>query len=374
MTTFYMYDVNSLDFFFSTSGSSPRTRTGLPLDPSANTATVAQYTRGTVKLDDNYKVGSFQLRDGAWDDIDTAVQQGVPLVAPATLFGTDYPRGTLVNVPYAVRGVDANGDDFDLYPVGIVDSRGNLLSIIGVMSTIPLTPDTSYRLSYSGGSVIYEDFGVDSSVLQEPLPAPCLVRGTHVATPGGPVKVEDLAVGDLVTTRDNGPQPLRWIGMARVRAQVVADDRRLRPIRISAGALGAGLPLRDLFVSPQHRVLVSSAIAQRMFGTREVLVAAKQLCQLPGIDYAEVSGDVDYFHLLFDRHEVILTEGAPTESLFTGPQALQSIGAAARDEIFALFPDLADDDTLPDAARPLASGRMGRKLAVRHLTNDKPLI
>ncbi|WP_246175358.1 Hint domain-containing protein [Paracoccus limosus] len=154
-------------------------------------------------------------------------------------------------------------------------------------------------------------------------PVICFARGTLIQTPDGPRAIEDLHPGDLVLTLDHGAQPLRWIGAIRVGATWLALAPRLRPIRIRAGALGAGLPATDLVVSPQHRVLVRSAIAQRMFGATEVLVAAKQLVQIDGIDIATDLPEVEYFHLLFDRHEVVIANGAPTETLFTGPRGAE---------------------------------------------------
>ena len=148
----------------------------------------------------------------------------------------------------------------------------------------------------------------------------------------------------------------------------------MHPIRIRAGALGEGLPHADLIVSPQHRMLVRSKIALKMFGAMEVLVAAKQLCQIDGIDVAHDLAEVTYVHFLFDAHQIVLANGAESESLFTGPEALKSVGPAAAAEIFAIFPELASDGHAPVAARQLASGRMGRKLAVRHIQNDRPLL
>ncbi|MFB2531728.1 Hint domain-containing protein [Paracoccus sp. p3-h83] len=202
----------------------------------------------------------------------------------------------------------------------------------------------------------------------------CFTEGTLIDTARGPVAIEDLGIGDLVMTRDRGAQPIRWIGQRAIEADELEANPNLRPVRIRAGALGAGLPAADLVVSPQHRVLVRSRIAQRLFGTDEVLVAAKQLCQVDGIDIATDLTRVVYVHMLFDRHEVVTSNGAESESLFTGPEALKSVGAAARDEILAIFPELADRDYQAIPARTLASGRMGRKLAVRHIQNGKALV
>lgn len=206
----------------------------------------------------------------------------------------------------------------------------------------------------------------------EIITVPCFARGSMIRTDLGDVAVEDLKPGDLVVTRDNGPQPVRWIGKRRLDAVELATSPRLRPIRISTGALAPGLPESDLFVSPQHRILVRSRIALRMFGTDEVLVAAKSLLLLDGIDIDTAADEVEYFHIMFDQHQIIFANGAETESLYAGAEALKGIGEAAAKELLTLFPELADD-TAPVPARTLTSGRMGRKLTMRHLQNVKPL-
>ena len=215
------------------------------------------------------------------------------------------------------------------------------------------------------------------SVPVEELPGtevPCLTPGTLVLTPAGPVPVEALRPGDPVTTLDHGPQPLRWIGRVRLPATALAANPRLRPVRIEAGALGAGLPERTLAVSPQHRMLLRSRIAGRMFSADEVLVAAVHLTDIPGIDWDHDARAVEYFHLMFDRHEIIFAEGAPTESLYLGRMARQSLPDAALAELIALFPDLADASHAPEPARLLVPGRRARKLAARHRDNARPLV
>lgn len=200
----------------------------------------------------------------------------------------------------------------------------------------------------------------------------CFTPGTMIDTPDGPRDIADLQAGDLITTVDHGVRPLKWIG----RSLVAADQRpTLRPIRIAAGALGQDLPARDLVVSPQHRVLVRSSIARRMFGTDEILVAAKHLTSLPGIAVDHDATGVTYIHMLFDQHELVTANGAPTESLYLGPQAVAGVPEAARREILSLFPELANDEVVrPAPARQLIEGRRGRKLAERHSSNGKPVL
>ncbi|WP_347919617.1 Hint domain-containing protein [Paracoccus marcusii] len=201
----------------------------------------------------------------------------------------------------------------------------------------------------------------------------CFGSDALIQTVDGPVPAGALKVGDMVMTRDNGAQPIRWIGQRVIDAAALADRPALAPIRIRAGALGQALPSSDLIVSPQHRILVRSKIAERMFGTPEVLVAAKQLMVSDGIDVADDLAEVTYVHFLFDDHQIVLSNGAETESLYTGAEALKSIPAEARAEIMALFPERVDGTGTP-AVRLLLSGRMGRKLAQRHAQNGKALV
>lgn len=205
------------------------------------------------------------------------------------------------------------------------------------------------------------------------ISAVCFCQNTRIATPDGPRLVQDLRPGDLVLTRDHGAQPLRWTGKRLLDVATLAAAAHLRPIRIAAGALAPGVPCDDLRVSPQHRMMVRSRIALRMTGACEVLIAAKHLCGLPGIAPDGATGPVWYHHLLFDRHELVLANCAPAESLFVGAEALRALPAAARGEIAALFPQLiraADPDS---GARPFVTGRQGRSLIQRHQKNARAL-
>ena len=201
----------------------------------------------------------------------------------------------------------------------------------------------------------------------------CFGADAMIATADGPVPAGALKVADMVLTRDNGYQPIRWVGQRTLDAATLAANAQLRPIRIRTGALGQGLPTSDLIVSPQHRILVRSKIAERMFGHCEVLVAAKQLMVTEGIDIADDLESVTYVHFLFDAHQIVLSNGAETESLYTGAEALKSVPREAQEEILAVFPELAEGNARP-AVREMLSGRMGRKLAQRHAQNGKKLV
>jgi len=160
---------------------------------------------------------------------------------------------------------------------------------------------------------------------------PCFVAGTMIQTVDGDVAVEDIKPGDLVITRDEGPRPVRWVGSRDVEA--MGD---FAPIRIRAGTFGAH---GDLLLSPQHRILVRDSLAELLFGEQEVLIAAKDLLNDRSV-IRRCGGMVTYVHLMFDRHQVIYSEGLPTESFLPGPQTTCLFEQPIVDEICTIFPEL----------------------------------
>ncbi|MFU8865141.1 MAG: Hint domain-containing protein [Rhodobacterales bacterium] len=201
----------------------------------------------------------------------------------------------------------------------------------------------------------------------------CFASGTGIKTIDGVVNIEDLQVGSRVLTMDTGFQPIRWIGSRHLTAADLAANPKLRPIRIAAGALGPNAPETDLVVSPQHRILVRSNVAERMFGETEVLVPAKLLLEYPGVSVDMDCEGVTYWHFLFDSHQIVFSDGMPTESLFTGPEAIKSVSKEAREEIFTIFPWLTElnHDALPRSARRLVKGPKAKQMVFRLAKNHK---
>lgn len=217
---------------------------------------------------------------------------------------------------------------------------------------------------------------VDRTALtQETTNVICFASGTLIKTIAGEVPVEALSVGARVLTMDSGFQQVRWIGSRHLTQSALAANPHLRPIRIAAGALGVNMPERDLVVSPQHRILVNSVVAERMFGDREVLVPAKHLLDHPGVEVDHTATEVTYWHFLFENHQIVFSNGMPAESLFTGPEALRSVSPKAREEILALFPELSEVNhaALPRSARRIVKGRAVRTLVARVMKNRKPI-
>lgn len=174
---------------------------------------------------------------------------------------------------------------------------------------------------------------------------PCFTPGTLIATPKGERRVEELRAGDRVVTRDNGLQEIRWIGRRDLGTQNLMAAPHLKPVMIRAGALGQGLPERDTLVSPQHRMLINNDRTALYFEEHEVLAAARHLTGIRGVDIIE-PGTVTYIHFMFDRHEVVLSNGSWSESFQPGTYMLDGMGNAQRNEIFELFPELAEAEGL----------------------------
>ncbi len=176
---------------------------------------------------------------------------------------------------------------------------------------------------------------------------PCFTPGTLIATPKGEVPVESLKPGDKVVTRDNGIQEIRWTGQKAMSGQDLRLNSHLQPIFVKRGSLGNGLPEQDMMVSPNHRLLVANDRTQLYFDEHEVLVAAKHLVGTAGVHAVEAIG-VTYIHFMFDRHEVVLSNGAWTESFQPGDYTLKGMGNSQRNEIFDLFPELKTQEGLED--------------------------
>ncbi|WP_412509419.1 Hint domain-containing protein [Roseovarius sp. SYSU LYC5161] len=163
----------------------------------------------------------------------------------------------------------------------------------------------------------------------------CFARGMRIKTDRGAVPVEDLAVGDLVETVDNGLQPIRWVRRDRQPLEEAAVDAK--PVQIKAGALGPGLPSEDLIVSAQHRILVGGAGQFDAVFDSEALAPAKSLTGAPGIRHMKGKQDITWVHFACDRHEVVIANGCQSESLLLGPMALTTLAAAERRAVTDLF-------------------------------------
>ncbi len=166
----------------------------------------------------------------------------------------------------------------------------------------------------------------------------CFTPGTSILTPDGPRLIESLQPGHLIQTKDNGPQEILWRGSRKMTGARLYAMPHLRPIRFRAGALGHGRPEDDLWVSPQHRMLLKGPAASVLFNADEVLVAAENLVNDSTIMVDSSVREVTYIHLLLDRHNVIFANGMETESFHPSNTALETIDPKDRARLLALMP------------------------------------
>jgi hypothetical protein len=212
-------------------------------------------------------------------------------------------------------------------------------SPVGLLGSEPLQPDVIYVITRvtdgdtlavlrSHGDAGGADAGARDAVV-------CFTHGTLVDTPEGPRLVEALLPGDLVTTLGSGSQPLRWTGSRHVPVAQMLQVPDLQPVEFAAGVIGNARPLR---VSPQHRILLNDWRAQVFFGEDEVLIPAKAMVNGHTIRQILPAEGVTYIHLLFDRHEIIVSEGALSESFHPGEAGLLALDEPQRRELDLMFP------------------------------------
>lgn len=225
-----------------------------------------------------------------------------------------------------------DGSD-DIFIDGLTtgETGGDVLDLAGLADRGTLNITSNVGGEMSGTVEMYDGTIVNFSNIDDII---CFTPGTRILTSKGYRAVETLKLGDMIVTRDNGLQPLRWTGSRTVLAR-----GKTAPVRIDPSLFGGDRPL---FVSPQHRMLLEGYQVELMFGMDEVFAAARHLEN--GAEVARVEGKlVTYIHLMLDQHEVIYAEGMATESFFVGQEAVKALHPEAREDLFANFPHLRDD-------------------------------
>jgi hypothetical protein len=299
--------------------------------------------------------------DANFDDNDT----GQRLIGPQSIDGTTYANNTIVEAEYLIilrdpsTGITYQAIGYNLNNSSPAFGTIEGLAFVGGQGGFPPIGVPLQVVSASEGPGSTGVPAIPAGGTAFPI---CFAAGTRIATPDGDRPVELLRPGDAVLTRDQGPQPLRWVGVTRVDAARLAALPAFVPVRIRAGAFGPGRPARDTHVSQQHRLLITGWRAELLFGEGEVLVAARHLLDGAGVSLACDLASVTYVHLMFDGHEVVFANGLEAESFLPGPGAMAGVEADLRAELLALFPDLADEDA-PRPARALLKGWEGAMLA-----------
>ena len=246
-----------------------------------------------------------------------------------------------------VRQLDENGiPTGPRITINVFSKDRDFEDIWGMAADTQLIPGASYvKIGGSNnGDSRYEDF------------VPCFTDRAVVLTKAGLMPIVDLEIGDEIATRDNGFQAIAWIGSAEVTTADQIARPHLAPVRFQPGALGLTGLEAPMMLSPNHRVLVTGPQIQMSFGEPELLVAAKHLAGLPGIDIA-TPAPVTYMHILFERHEVIMADGVWSESFQPGGMTLRAMDRAQSDEVLGLFPQLLQGSGQFQSARAVLTRR-----------------
>lgn len=247
---------------------------------------------GDLELDDTYELDKSATRHRLSVLADDS---GAFTIAPETSIGTP---GAALHLDCVVTLMSTAGQTTEILVLVETDSGGHATDVY-VLPLAPLEPRTHYAL-----------VGIDSENARRKFAEVACVafsRGTHITMASGiQTPIEQLRIGDMVLTRDDGPQQVRWIGQSTVRA--VGE---FAPIRIKAGTLHNE---NDLLVSPDHRLFLYQRSDALGAGRPELLVRARYLVNGDSVQRQD-GGFIDYFQLLFDHHQIIYAEGIAAETL-----------------------------------------------------------
>ncbi|WP_376094433.1 Hint domain-containing protein [Roseomonas sp. CCTCC AB2023176] len=230
---------------------------------------------------------------------------------------------------YVGTATNANGA-----VVGLVGERDGILFLFTDRANLSPARELSVNPAGANGTNNW------SLVTDGPV---CFMPGTLIATPRGEVAVEDLRRGDLVTTSSGASEPVRWIGRQTV-SRLFGDPARVLPVRIRAGALGGGLPKRDLFVSGDHALLVDGLLVQA-----GALVNGSSILR-----EEDVPTVFTYLHVELSDHSLLLAEGTPAETF------IDNVDRAA-------FDNWAEHEALSDAPAPMTELDVPRVRSARQL-------
>ncbi|WP_050929996.1 Hint domain-containing protein [Aestuariivita boseongensis] len=271
-----------------------------------------------------------------------------------TFDGVNYGNNTIIEAEYRLILRDPNtGETYEALAINFNNSSPSYGTVEG-LSFVDVIPPAGVALE------VIAAFEGPGSSGQPPIqngdiavPA-CFTPGTFIDTPDGPRPVEELRAGDWVMTLDRGAQPLIWVGQTAFGAEALARNPDARPILIRRDAFGPGMPCQDMRVSPQHRVLISGSRAELLFGEYEVLAAAAHLVDGQRVLVDDQTRKALYIHLQCAAHEVLVSDGLPSESYNPGTQTIVSFSQKARAQLEARLPThLGGAGPVLTAARPM---------------------
>ena len=204
------------------------------------------------------------------------------LASGVNIYG--FTTGDTINL----TGVSAATEVFTNNQLQLLDGGGTVVAALNIAESTSIS-STNFSISSDGNG------GTDITM--------CFYPGTRLATPHGEVAVEDIVAGTLLRLASGGSLPVRWVGRSEISTRF-ANPLRALPVRICAGALGHGLPRRDLLVSPDHAMFLEGVLVQAGALVNGITILRE----------ANVPERFTYYHVELAKHELLLAEGAATES------------------------------------------------------------
>jgi autotransporter passenger strand-loop-strand repeat protein len=202
------------------------------------------------------------------------------------------------------------GDTIDLS--SITNSAGSHVDMDYTTDVLTVTEGSNtYQFHFNPTESFAGDFfhlaadGNGTQITEDQIA--CYLRGTLIATEHGEVPVERLAIGDDVLTASGVSRPIKWIGTRAYAGRFIMGRKDILPVCFKAGALGENVPKRDLWISPHHAMYFENQ-------SGGVLIEARDLVNGASIVQAEQADEVEYFHIELETHDVILAEGALSET------------------------------------------------------------
>lgn len=236
---------------------------------------------------------------------------GASIIGATIDIGTGFQVGDTLSVASA-GGIAAsyNTTSGALSLTGTASAAAYQAEIDGIVFSTPSfdASDGTRVITYSvtaldSGTSVVSSFGASTVTISA---LPCFCAGTRLLAANGAIAVEDIVAGDtIVTVRAGGPLERRviWTGRRSLDIARHADPAAIRPVRIRAGAIAAGIPERDLRLSPHHAIYLDGALFE-----------AISLVNGSSIYQEQTTTHVTYHHIELEAHDILLAEGLPCES------------------------------------------------------------
>lgn len=274
---------------------------------------------------------NFQIRDGNGDGVLTDFELASSNPLSGTMSDNNPADGNFnVGESWIVAG-DMGG--FAGFYQGSVVVNGETFFVFQNGPARVLFGDVAdpaaFKTALDADRTLYET-AMASIDTTSPTPV-CFALGTLIATPAGETAVGALQIGDLVLTADGRATPVKWIGRQTIVSLFAGD--RARPVRVAAGALGAGLPHTDLVLTADHALILDGLAINA-----GALVNGTTITLDPAPDRAT------YYHIETEEHDVVIANGVPAETFvdYVGRRAFDNyaeyVGLYGQDRNIAEMP------------------------------------